>query len=209
MSERPTLPDEKIFKHSFYKTGSIVFNQGDTGTDIFILKKGAVTVFVDGKIVGLINTPNTFIGEMAFVLKIPRTATIEAVEDSEFVVIPAEYLYDNVIKNPELGFELIKILSGRLANTTKYATRLEREVGEMRGTIRKLQGVEEEESKRTIEEEMVHYGLITEEDLEIVRNEHRKQRELGNHTSLINIMIKKGMLRLDEIIEFLEMKQAS
>ncbi|MFW6180760.1 MAG: Crp/Fnr family transcriptional regulator [Spirochaetota bacterium] len=212
MTDKGPLPDEKIFRHSFYKAGNVVFEQGDTGTDIYILKRGAVTVYVDGRIMGLINTPNTFIGEMAFILGTPRTATIEAVEDSEFVVIPAEYLHDNVMRNPELGFELIKLLSSRLANTTRYASRLENEVTDMRNRLRDLQGLEEEEKeegcKPPLEEELVRYGLITSEELESCRKEQDGKRAGADGGGLVNIMIRKGLLTVDELIQFLEMKQA-
>lgn len=208
MADKIPLPDEKIFKHSFYKAGNVVFEQGDTGTDIYILKRGAVTVSVNGRIMGLINTPDTFIGEMAFILGTPRTATIEAVEDSEFVAIPAEYLHDNVMRNPQLGFELIKLLSTRLANTTRYASRLENEVTEARNRLRELQGLEDEEdAKPPLEEELVRYGVITAEELDRCRKELEKQRSGGNGTSLINIMIRRGCLTVDELIQFLEMKQ--
>jgi CRP-like cAMP-binding protein len=210
MADKGPLPDEKIFRHSFYKAGNVVFEQGDTGTDIYILKRGAVTVYVNGRIMGLINTPNTFIGEMAFILGTPRTATIEAVEDSEFVVIPAEYLHDNVMRNPELGFELIKLLSSRLANTTRYASRLENEVTEMRNRLRELQGLEEkeEEHKPSLEEELVRYGLITIDELESCRKEQGERGAGGNGGGLIHLMVRKGLLTVDELIQFLEMKQA-
>lgn len=210
MADKGQLPDEKIFRHSFYKAGNVVFEQGDTGTDIYILKRGAVTVYVNGRIMGLINTPNTFIGEMAFILGTPRTATIEAVEDSEFVVIPAEYLHDNVMRNPELGFELIKLLSSRLANTTRYASRLENEVTEMRNRLRELQGLEQEEDERKppLEEELVRYGLVTAEELESCRKEQQGRGAGGNGGGLINVMVRKGLLTVDELIQFLEMKQA-
>jgi CRP-like cAMP-binding protein len=209
MAHRETLPDEKIFRHSFYKAGNTVFEQGDTGTDIFILKRGAVTVFVNGKIMGLINTPDTFIGEMAVSLGTPRTATIEAVEDSEFVVIPAEYLHDNVLRNPELGLELIELFSSRLANTTRYASKLENEIAEARNRLRELQGLEgEPENKPPLEEELLHFGLITEQQLHTCREEFARTQSGGNGTGVVNIIIRQGFMTVDELIQFLEMKQA-
>ena len=118
------VQDKKLFKYSFYKAGTRIFNQGDKGTDIYVLKNGAVTVIVDNQIIGLINTPDTIIGEMAYFLNLNRTASIEAIEDSDFIVISGEYLYETVMKKPQIGIDLLKILSARLAKTTKYATKL-------------------------------------------------------------------------------------
>jgi len=138
------LPDENLFKFSFFKAGTRIFNQGDRGTDIYILKKGAVTVIVDGKIVGLINTPDTIIGEMAYFLGLNRTASVEAVEDSEFIIIPGDYLYETLFQHPGIAINLLKILAQRLANTTKYAAKLEKDIVMYRDELRTLKGMREE-----------------------------------------------------------------
>jgi len=205
MTDTVGFPDEKKQRYSFYKAGTRVFSQGDTSTDIYILKKGAVTVCVDDQIVGLINTPDTFIGEMAYFLGIPRTATIEAVEDSEFIVIPAEDLYENVLKNPHIGIELIKILSRRLANTTKYATRLEKDLISTRSELRKSQGIREE-PEPTVEDKLVSRGFITRKQLNECKKEFEKMKE-ERKISLMHILINKKYLTVEHLIQYLEMEQ--
>ncbi len=199
------LPDEKRQRYSFYKAGTRVFSQGNTSTDIYILKKGAVTVCVDDQIVGLINTPDTFIGEMAYFLGISRTATIEAVEDCEFIVIPAEELYENVLKNPHIGIELIKILSRRLANTTKYATRLEKDVISERNELRRIQG-SREEPEPSIEDKLVSRGFINREQLDECNKELAKKKD-AKETSIMHILINKKYLTVEQLIHYLELEQ--
>jgi CRP/FNR family cyclic AMP-dependent transcriptional regulator len=207
MSEHIRIPDEKLFRYSFHKAGTCIFNQGDTGTDIYILKKGAVTVKVDDQIVGLINTPNLIIGEMAYFLGIPRTATIEAIEDCEFIVIPGEQLYQHVMKKPELGIDLLKILSRRLANTTKYATRLERDVIENRNKIRSLQGLEELK-RLSIEDDLINYRCITEEQLASCKKAQEEAEAAGKDSpSLLKLIIEKGFMTADQLNQFLEIRQ--
>ncbi len=206
MVERLRIPDEKLYKYSFYKAGTVLFKQGDPGTDIYIMKRGAVTVTVDGQIVGLINTPDTMIGEMAYLLDVPRTATVEAIEDAEFIVIPGKYLYENVMKTPELGIDLLKILSRRLANTTKYATTLEKEVIEYRNEIRNLKGIDELRQP-TIEEELLMQGFITKEKLNKCREEYKKLKAKGKGPSLLQIIIKNGHVTAEQLIQYLDMKQ--
>jgi CRP-like cAMP-binding protein len=207
MSEKFHIPDEKLFKYSFHRSGTRVFNQGDTGTDIYILKKGAVTVIVDDQIVGLINTPDTIIGEMAYFLGIPRTASIEAAEDSEFIVIPGERLYRHVLKRPELGIDLLKILSQRLANTTKYAIQLEKEVIEYRNKLRSMQGLEELK-QQSLEDELQFHGLITEEQAHECRDELNRQKASGAETpSLLKLIVEKGYVTAEKLTQYLEIKQ--
>jgi CRP/FNR family transcriptional regulator len=206
MVERLRIPDEKLYKYSFYKAGTVLFKQGDPGTDIYIMKRGAVTVTVDDQIVGLINTPDTMIGEMAYLLRVPRTATVEAIEDAEFIVIPGKYLYENVMKTPELGIDLLKILSRRLANTTKYATTLEKEVVEYRNEIRNLKGMDELQQP-TLEEELLMQGFITEEKLNKCREEFKKLKKKGEGPSLLQIIIQNGYVTAEQLIQYLDMKQ--
>jgi len=200
------LPDEKVMKHSFYKAGNKVFNQGDHGKDIFILRHGAVTVKVDGQIMGLINTPGTIIGEMAYFLGNQRTATVEAIEDAEFSVITGDYLQETLMKNPEIAIDLLKILSERLANTTKFATRLERDIVNYRNELRKGQGLKEDK-KPTVLEELLSQGFITKEQMQECDKEIEKIKAKGAPISLPKILIENGFLTAEEFIRFLEMKQ--
>ena len=203
-----TLPDELLVKYSFFKAGTRIFNQGDSGADIYILKKGAVTVIVDGQLMGLINTPDTIIGEMAYFLGLKRTASIEAVEDSEFFIIPGEYLYESVLKNPEIGFELMKILAERLANTTKFATRLEHDIVRYREELRKLKGLKGKEEKQTnVLKELISQGYITETQMAECVREFNSLKKKGEAASLPHILIEKKYLSVEQFIRFLEMRQ--
>jgi CRP-like cAMP-binding protein len=200
------LPDDKLLKHSFFKAGNTVFNQGDKGKDIYILKTGAVTVKVDGQIMGLINTPGTIIGEMAYFLGLQRTATVEAIEDTEFSVITGDLFQETLLKHPGIAIDLLKILSERLANTTKYATRLERDIISYRNELRKGQGLKEDK-KPTVLEELLSQGFITREQMQECDKEIEKIKAKGAPISLPKILIENGFLTTEKFIRFLEMKQ--
>jgi len=200
--------ESKPFKYSFFKAGTIVFNQGDRGSDIYILKRGALTVMVDNQIVGLINTPDTIIGEMAYFLGLNRTASVEAIEDSEFIVLSGNYLHDTLLKKPQIGIDLLKILSGRLAKTTKYATKLESEIAEYRDELRKLKGLKEEK-KPNLLEELVSKGFLTREQMEKCNSELKTSQKSGEHASLTKILIDRSYLSAEQLIQFLELRQGS
>ena len=201
------LPEDNTLKYSFFKAGKRIFSQGDRGTDIYILQKGAVTVTVDGQIMGLINTPGPIIGEMAYFLGFDRTASIETIEDSTFLVITADFLQETIMKRPEIGLELIRILSERLLNTTKYATRLETDIVTYRNELRKLKGLKEEK-KPTVLEELLSQGFIDCSQLAECESELEKVKRRGDPISLPKILIEKGYITADQFIRFLEMKQA-
>ncbi|KPJ87730.1 MAG: hypothetical protein AMS17_07675 [Spirochaetes bacterium DG_61] len=200
--------DKKPFKYSFFKAGTRIFNQGDKGTDIYILKRGAVTVIVDNQIVGLIHTPDTIIGEMAYFLGLNRTASVETIEDCEFIVLSGDHLIKTVMKKPQIGIELLKILIGRLAKTTKYATRLENEIAQYRDELRKLKGLKEEK-KPSILEELVSYGFLSHEQMKKVADELKEHQESGTLTSLPKVLIEKGHLTAEQLIQFLELRQGT
>ncbi len=209
--DRVSIPDEKLFKYSFYRAGTKIFSQGDSGTDIYILKKGAVTVSVDDQLVGLINTPDTIIGEMAYFLGLKRTATVEAVEDSEFIVIPGDYLYDTILKKPEIGIQLLKIVVNRLANTTKYVSRLEQEIEELRDQLRKYEDTKEEPAKKSedaeMEHELVDLGFISAQQMAECIQEYRERKKTEPSVTILKILIEKGYLTTEQIIQYLELKQ--
>lgn len=68
------------------KRGDVIMKEGDYGEDIYFLLSGlAVVVVAKNKIVAKIQGGNMF-GEMAFLTKKPRSATILAHKDGTFVI---------------------------------------------------------------------------------------------------------------------------
>jgi CRP-like cAMP-binding protein len=205
METKPTNKQEP-YRYSFFKAGTRLFNQGEKSTDIYILKRGAVTVIVDNQIVGLINTPNTIMGEMAYFLGLNRTASIEAIEDSDCMIITGEYLNDTVLKNTKIGLELLKIVSERLAKITRYASKLENDIIKYRNEIRKMKGLKEDK-RTTFAHELVFEGFLTNEQLNECIEEIDKRKKTGEAITLPKILIEKKYITTGQLIQFLEMKQ--
>lgn len=71
--------------------GDTLFNEGDESTSVYLLRKGSLEVFQerDGekREIGTIQA-NELVGEIAFIDKKPRTATVRATEDAELVELP-------------------------------------------------------------------------------------------------------------------------
>ncbi len=197
---------QEPYRYSFFKAGTRIFNQGEKGTDIYILKRGALSVIVDDQIVDHIHTPNTIIGEMAYFLGLKRTASIEAIEDSDCMIITGEYLNETVLENPKIGIELLKILSERLVKTTRYASKLKNDVIKYRNEIRKIKGLKEEK-RTTFAQELVYEGFLTNEQLAECIEEVKKRNKTGKVITLLRTLIEKKYITTKQLIQFLEMKQ--
>lgn len=113
------------------KKGEIIFKEGSPGDALFIIKKGVVKVFKETrtrkKLITILSE-GEFFGEMALIDGSPRSATIVADEDSEFIKLSLENF--NKLKNeyPKTALKvfgaLLKFMSYRIRRTTKKAAQL-------------------------------------------------------------------------------------
>ena len=108
-----------------YDAGQVMFNAGDAGDAAFIIIDGEVEISVptpSGPII--VNTlgKNELLGEIAIFGDVPRTATAKAMAKLEALKISKDMFVKVIRENPDAAVELIKILAGRLANTTSQLT---------------------------------------------------------------------------------------
>jgi CRP/FNR family transcriptional regulator, cyclic AMP receptor protein len=93
--------------------GQTLFNKGDAGHQMFVVKSGEVQI-VDGPVVFEVITPGGIFGEMALISKDPRSATAKA--KTESVVIPVDekrFLY-LVQQTPLFALRVMDVMSARL-----------------------------------------------------------------------------------------------
>jgi CRP/FNR family cyclic AMP-dependent transcriptional regulator len=109
-----------------FSMGETIFIKGEPAKALYLIKYGSVriqqtTKSGDSVTVATLGTGSHF-GEMAFVDGEPRSASAEAAETSELVVIPYDKLADFLIKNQGAAVkfyrELTLFLCGRLRVTT-------------------------------------------------------------------------------------------
>ncbi len=109
-----------------YDSGQVVFNAGDPGDAAYIIIEGSIEISVptpSGPIVVNTLSKNELIGEIAIFGDVPRTATAKAMTRIEALKISKELFVKVIRENPDAAIELIRILAGRLANTTSQLTR--------------------------------------------------------------------------------------
>ena len=105
-----------------YNPGEYICKEGDTGSDMFIIKSGKVEVLKEiGESEMKIATlgPRDFFGEMALFGSHMRTAAVRAVEPSEVIVVTEKMLETQFMKVPDWLVTMIKTIANRIITTTK------------------------------------------------------------------------------------------
>ncbi len=107
-----------LMKHVHLEKSSVLFRQGDSGNEMFIIINGAVSVSVNtadgGTVQVAVLEEGQFLGEMSIFDSAPRSATCVVVRDAEFLSFSKDNFFDLISNYPETA---IKILY-RMLNTT-------------------------------------------------------------------------------------------
>ena len=103
-----------------YEAGAAIVKEGQLGSHIYIIEKGAVEVWkrdMDGnkKVLGFLKVGQVF-GEMAIIDKTRRTATVTAIEQTVIISIEGERLLDALKQCPPIVTTLLKTLISNLKN---------------------------------------------------------------------------------------------
>jgi CRP-like cAMP-binding protein len=100
-----------------FPRGTVLCHEGEPGREMFIIQKGRVQV---RKKVGSTEkvlaelSEGEFFGEMALLLEMDRSATVEAIEDSKILVIRPD-AFESLLKNsPEIALKMLKKMALRL-----------------------------------------------------------------------------------------------
>lgn len=107
--------------------GSIIFNEGDAGDGMYLIKSGKVQIFSrvreeQEKVFATFGEGEIF-GEMAIIENEPRSATAKAVEDTELYFIPCEAIVNVLERSPKISLYFLKDISRRLREFDKHYIR--------------------------------------------------------------------------------------
>ena len=108
-----------------FNAGDYLMCEGDAGYETYMILKGSVDVTkkVRGKALKLITLrQGDIIGEMALILQAPRSATVQATEDTEVIVITEETMRQGLGQLPPWMGKVVDSLADRLrtANTNVH-----------------------------------------------------------------------------------------
>ena len=119
--ERATLA-ERVETVSF-AAGTVLFNRGDPGDSLYVVRSGAVELFFKNdtgeRIVLDTVTPGHFFGEISLLDGGARTASAVAIQDVEAVVVDREDLAELIRLQPGAAMELLSATGRRLRETNE------------------------------------------------------------------------------------------
>ncbi len=119
-SERLTFPP-----------GQDLFRQGDIGDAAYVIVSGDADV--------IINTPsgpltvarvgkNAFVGEIAILIDVPRTATISVITELETLKISKDLFFRLITEFPAMAVEIMRELARRLEQTNLQLSEANRQL---------------------------------------------------------------------------------
>jgi CRP-like cAMP-binding protein len=100
-----------------YKSGEVLFSEGDPATSLFIMRKGAVSIrkmkhktYVEVARIAA----NEVIGELAFFDRLPRSATAVALNDVEAIEITFDSMENIYASMPDYMKTIVAAMAERL-----------------------------------------------------------------------------------------------
>lgn len=114
-------------KRIVFEKDQELFSQGDMGDAAYVILDGSVDVLIENKNelshVATIEK-NGFVGEIAILCGVPRTATVRATGRLETLKIMKEHFLDMLAEFPEVSVAVMRELAGRLSDTTAELSRV-------------------------------------------------------------------------------------
>ena len=112
-----------------------VFRQGDEGDAAYVIMDGSADVVVNtpnGETVVASLGGNDFIGEIAILCDVPRTATIRAKTQLQTLKINKEDFLGLMKEFPEMAVEVMRELADRLGKTTAELSQVRQQLNAMK-----------------------------------------------------------------------------
>jgi CRP-like cAMP-binding protein len=111
---------EMILERRFVPKGSTIIRAGDPGNSAFLIQSGLVRVYVeyDDRQVDLARlAAGQIFGEMALVFDEKRTATVEALEDTNLITITRAMLEEKLHKSDPTVRAIVPMLMKRIVQS--------------------------------------------------------------------------------------------
>jgi CRP/FNR family cyclic AMP-dependent transcriptional regulator len=105
-----------------FSAGQELFHQGDQGDAMYVILGGVADVLIDtpgGQITVAELKKNGFVGEIAILCDVPRTATIKARESLATLKISKDMFYRLIGEFPTMAIEIMRELAHRLEDTNE------------------------------------------------------------------------------------------
>jgi uncharacterized membrane protein len=120
-AERGSLAE--LLETKKFDKGDTIFNFGDAGDSLYIIRNGSVQVFIENyqgdKIILRENLPGDVFGDISLLDGGPRTATAVSTDETECLVLDRDQLMALVRKHPHSALDLLTVMGRRLRATNE------------------------------------------------------------------------------------------
>ena len=100
-----------------FAAGTTIFEQGEPGEVLYIVRKGGVSLSADGRYLETVESGGMF-GEMALIDREPRSATAVAETEVEVVTINKRRFWFRVQETPYFAEIVMRVMADRLRRNT-------------------------------------------------------------------------------------------
>jgi CRP/FNR family cyclic AMP-dependent transcriptional regulator len=107
------------------KAGQPLFVEGGEGHLMFVLSHGQAEVLVNNRVVETIQH-GSIVGEMGIVAPEPRSATVMALTDCDFVAIDEKRFVYLVRQAPHFAMQVMRVMAERLRHANQMLKDLEK-----------------------------------------------------------------------------------
>ncbi len=150
MSRRELGAIERIMYRREYRSGEVIFRQGEPGVGMYVVQHGAVSIVFEptGEVLAELRDGD-FFGEIALLNETPRSATAQARTECTLWGLFQPELLDLLGRDPRLGVKLLlplaQIAGQRLIGSDRQVEALRRELAQY--TSQKELGSEKHDGK--------------------------------------------------------------
>jgi CRP/FNR family transcriptional regulator, cyclic AMP receptor protein len=121
LSRKELVQLERVCEDLQVEPGKVLCQEGQTGQEFFVIVDGTVQVIRKGRRVATLSGGD-FVGEIALVTELPRTATVTAETPVRLFVLTRREFHAVLDQNPKVERKVLRALARRLAETSSDPT---------------------------------------------------------------------------------------
>lgn len=142
IEKKSNSKDTIILERRYVPAGEVILQEGDLGSSAFLIQSGQVRVVAGRNArreveLGRLGVGQIF-GEMALVFDEPRSATVEAIEDCNLIVITRETLNHKLNKSDPTVKAIVPMLMKRIVETNNALLNKDSTIEEMVETVNNI-----------------------------------------------------------------------
>lgn len=119
-----------------FQSGQMLMKQGDMGDAAYVIMDGKVDILIDtagGPLKVAELGKNAFVGEMAILCDVPRTASVSATEKCTTLKISKDLFFRLVTEFPQMSVEIMRELAHRLEEANHRLTAANAKIKQLGG----------------------------------------------------------------------------